>query len=76
MAYSLHEIGTLLLFPCKSTYVKIYMLKSVPKTEKTKNAPRREVHFCIYRAERNPGTIFLNSTVQDSSLAHIELQTG
>ena len=39
-----------MLFPRKSTYVKMNMLKSVPKTEETKNAPRREVHFCIYRA--------------------------
>lgn len=38
-----------MLFPRKSPYVKMNMLKSVSKTEKIKNAPCRKVHFCIYR---------------------------
>lgn len=50
----MHEIGMLLLFPRKSSYDKMNMLKSVPKTEETKNAPRREVHFCIIGRERKP----------------------
>ena len=55
MTKNWHRIGTILLFPRKSPYVKMDMLKSVPKTEKTKNAPYKEVHFYVCRTERGSG---------------------
>lgn len=40
-----HSIGTVLLFSRKSRYVKIDMLKSIPKTETTENTPLNRVYF-------------------------------
>lgn len=73
MTKNWHKIGTVLLFHRKSPYVKMDMLKSVPKTEETKNAPCKEVHFYVCWTERESGGWHILDTVPTRFCSAIQL---